>query len=265
MRTARSLRIALLPFVVLALLGCERAPDRLAREAQAALARGDTDVARGRLALIVENYPDHTRAAEARFWRAEIARTIDKDPRRAQIDYQGLIRRFPASPFALRARWRLAELYEKTFSLPRRAATAYTQAAEAAASASERSRARRAAGRSYEAARDYSRALVEYETALAEGPAADEVAEALWRKASVLDLMGRCREAGVVYGQIVRDYPESPWRFDAELSGASCLEEEEKLKDALAAYQALAARYPDNPVIPKRLAAVKKRLGKRKR
>ncbi len=258
-------RICLLLLVVLVLAGCDRAPDRLAREAQAALARGDTDVARGRLALIVETYPDHPRAAEARYWRAEIARTIDKDTRRAQIDYQGLIRRFPASPFALRARWRLAELYEKTFDRPRRAAVVYTEVAQAATSPGERSRARRAAGRSYETARDYDQALIEYETSLAEGPEAGEAAEALWRKASVLDLMGRCREARVVYGHLIADHPESSWRLDAELSRASCLEEEEKLKEALVVYQALSKRYPDNAAIPTRMAAVKKRLGKREK
>ncbi|MDA2917831.1 hypothetical protein MYX64_13500, partial [Nitrospinae bacterium AH_259_B05_G02_I21] len=80
------------------------------------------------------------------------------------------------------------ELYEKTFDQPRRAAVVYTEVAEVASSPGERSRARRAAGRSYETARDYDQALIEYETSLAEGPEAGEAAEALWSKASVLDL-----------------------------------------------------------------------------
>jgi outer membrane protein assembly factor BamD (BamD/ComL family) len=236
-----------------ALVGCERAPDRLVREARAAMARGDTELAKLRLAAIVEGYPDHPRAAEARYWRAEIARTIERDLRLAELDYLGLARRFPTSPFARRAQWRLAELYEKNFHEPRRAVVEYSRLAETAREPFERSRAHRAA------------ALVEYEEALAEGPAPAELAETLWRKASVLYIVGRCREANEVFGRLTAEQPESPWRLDAGLSAASCLEEQEKLAEAIEAYRALAVQYPDNHVIPQLLAAAKNRLAKRKK
>ncbi|MCH7646784.1 MAG: tetratricopeptide repeat protein [Nitrospinae bacterium] len=113
--------------------------------------------------------------------------------------------------------------------------------------------------------RDYVQALVEYEEALADGPAPAELAETLWRKASVLYIMGRCREANEVFGRLTAERPESPWRLDAGLSAASCLEEQEKLPEAIEAYRALAERYPDNHVIPKRLSAAKNRLAKRKK
>ncbi len=248
-----------------ALVGCERAPDRLVREARAAMARGDTELAKLRLAAIVEGYPDHPKAAEARYWRAEIARTIERDLRLAELDYLGLARRFPTSPFARRAQWRLAELYEKNFHEPRRAVVEYSRLAETSGEPFERSRAHRAAGRSYEALREYVQALVEYEEALADGPAPAELAETLWRKASVLYIMGRCREANEAFGRLTAEQPESPWRLDAGLSAASCLEEQEKIAEAIEAYRALAARYPDNHVIPKRLSAAKNRLAKRKR
>jgi len=248
-----------------ALVACERAPDRLVREARAAMARGDTELAKLRLAAIVDRFPDHPKAAEARYWRAEIARTIERDFRLAELDYLGLAHRFPASAFARRAQWRLAELYEKNFHEPRRAAVEYSRLAETAREPFERSRAHRAAGRSYEALRDYVQALVEYEEALADGPAPAELAETLWRRASVLYIMGRCREANEVFGRLTAERPESPWRLDAGLSAASCLEEQEKLPEAIEAYRALVERYPDNHVIPKRLSAAKNRLAKRKK
>ncbi len=262
----RSIWRSLMALLLLgALVACERAPDRLVREARAAMARGDTELAKLRLAAIVDRFPDHPKAAEARYWRAEIARTIERDFRLAELDYLGLAHRFPASAFARRAQWRLAELYEKNFNEPRRAAVEYSRLAETAREPFERSRAHRAAGRSYEALRDYVQALVEYEEALADGPAPAELAETLWRKASVLYIMGRCREANEVFGRLTAERPESPWRLDAGLSVASCLEEQEKLPEAIEAYRALAERYPDNHVIPKRLSAAKNRLAKRKK
>ncbi len=247
------------------LVGCEPAPDRLVREARAAMARGDTELAKLRLAAIVDRFPDHSRAAEARYWRAEIARTIERDLRLAELDYLGVARRFPASAFARRAQWRLAELYEKNFHEPRRAAVEYSRLAETAREPFERSRAHRAAGRSYEALRDYVQALVEYEEALADGPSPVELAETLWRKASVLYIMGRCGEANDVFERLTAEKPESPWRLDAGLSAASCLEEQEKLAEAIEAYRTLATQYPDNHVIPQLLAAAKNRLAKRKK
>ena len=264
--SSRKILCSLVVLVLVGVLfGCERAPDRLVREARAAMARGDIKLAKIRLADIVDRYPNHPRAAEARYWRAEIARTIERDLRLAELDYLGLARRFPASAFARRAQWRLAELYEKNFNEPRRAAVEYSRLAETAREPFERSRAHRAAGRSYEALRDYVQALVKYEEALADGPAPAELAETLWRRASVLYIMGRCREAIEAFGRLTAERPESPWRLDAGLSAASCLEEEEKLAEAIEAYRALAARYPDNHVIPKRLIAAKNRLAKRKR
>ena len=189
---------------------------------------------------VLARFPEHERAEQAFFMRGWALYLIgeEEDARRVQQEF---LQRFPASPFAVDARFWLAELafnrrdYEA-------AETGFLQLTQLAADASVVSKAHYLAGRAAVARKNFPVALQQFALAIETDPEAPHVAEALFYQGDTLTELNRFDSAILVFDQLITRFPNTLLSLAARGRLGDChftLGEQDpaRYSEALAAYR----------------------------
>ena len=265
-------RPLLLAFILLALFGSGgaffwgRRSDRiLAGEfarGKAQVERGEFERAVATFQSIYRHHPRFRLAPRALFQAGETLELNLKHPRKALLDFLLVVRDYPGSALAIRARRQIADIYKYRLMDYGKALLAYQKLLDSGAPDPDHIQ--------YEIADTYFRrnnfeqARIEFESLLKNYPASPLAAEAAYRIAVAYSLDGDAAAAEKAFRRVFRLWPKNSFAAEARFGLATVLESQGELKKALSELEGLRTTYRDQQILTRRIARVKKRIRKKK-
>lgn len=231
------------------------------RKALAQRDAGDFAGAAEQLHILQAKHPDCEHAAEALFIAAELQHLSLGRYQEALLDYLSLERDYAATPQAIEARRRVAELYKYRLDDQARAISAYQRLLDEGEEDADRLQ--------YEVADSYFRlnnfeqARIEFENLLKQTPASSLAPEVQFRIAVTYALEGNADQAMAAYREVTSRWPQSPYSIEARFGLATVLEERERLRDALVILEELQGSYSNQEALAQRIAHLKGRIDKK--
>jgi TolA-binding protein len=210
--------------------------------------------------LIIENHSKSDVVDEAYYWIGTIESLNLQDYTSAIITYRNLIRDFPDSPYRIKAHKAIAEIYAEKMNMPGNAISEYEKLIDIATQSSLKEEVRYRIGEAYVELHDLEQARTEWGFLLKETPRSAWADNALYHIGSTHFLEGQFDKALNVYQSLLGLYPDTELQAEAHLGIASCLEETEKLQEALDKYRELIDDYPNPEVIQFRIKNLERRL-----
>lgn len=214
---------------------------------------------------IVFREPDRASTDEALLQIGIIENLFLRKPNEALEAWSDLVRRSPKSAQALSAHLGLANLYRDKFQVEGKAIAEYERVLKDFPDAPGQDRIRLHLAECYALQGSYDRARGEYQEILRRFPRTDLAPEVLYQIAMSRYLGGDCPAARRDFAEVVRRFPNDPIALEAELSTATCLEEEQDLDGALGMLRGLLERYPNRSVIALKMARIEQRREQRRR
>jgi len=188
---------------------------------------GDFDSAVDAFRRLLDRYSWSNRSAEAQKYLADIYMNKLEDYKQAIIEYQRAISYYNASIESESFQLEIAKAY---FNL-----------------------------------RDFEQQRVELALLLERYPDTELRAEVYFQTASSYFVQGMPDEALDEYRRIISEFPDTPIALEATFQTAVCLEEKERLKEAIGILEDIEGVYPNPGVIRMRIERIGKRLKKRRR
>jgi TolA-binding protein len=117
-------------------------------------------------------------------------------------------------------------------------------------------------GKTYFAKGEYGQAAVEFQTLIQQFPESPLLFDTRQQIANCLFIAGKPARALEEFEKLIAEAPDDSYDYDLNLSRAILLEEMERLDDALKAYSALIAKYPNRKLLLIKKESVEKRIGR---
>ncbi len=253
-------RVARWVCVVALLAGCERGAQRVFATAETRFAAGDYLGAVRQYERVTEEFPRSTQAGDAYYWVGMIEHLYLNDQRKAIEAFRNLVARFPQTTNAPEAQRLIGEIYEKKFGDLRLAIAEYQRLLREFPDVHDADQVQYHIGEAYFDLGDLDQARLEWDTLLKQRPQNEWAGHALYRIGGTFFLQGHYQEAFDQFDRLLRDYPEGDLRIEARFWQANCLEELERLTEALTAYREIQEGYSNPGVIKVKIQRLEARL-----
>ena len=213
-------------------------------------------------ATLAEVHPDHALAPEALFWAANLYQHFLDQPDEAIRHYQDLLVRFPDSDHSLEARENLATLFEEDKRTRHRALQTYQQLLlnEELANRWDEFQFKLGALNLKMGVMDQSR--LAFHELITKYPKSEYLAEAYYLVGYSYFLEERYPVAIVAFRDTAKKFPKTPTAMRAQFFIAEIMEEQGKLKEALAEFRALKGKYHNEKILDKRINTLLQRMRK---
>lgn len=213
-------------------------PQQLLNEALKRENLGDIATAADLYRKIDKIYPNSSAAPDACYHLARLQQFDLHDPRNALLSYLRWEKEYSAEPLLRAVFENIAQIYQHYLHDYPQALVYYHKLLELGADPDHYL---------YQIAdcycelKNYAQARIELEHLISQFPASSLLDAALYRSAGLQLLEKQFESARQNWHYLIQAFPESPYRFQAELNLAKLLEEEERLQEALDSYRKLAA------------------------
>ncbi|MBI3610767.1 MAG: tetratricopeptide repeat protein [Nitrospirae bacterium] len=259
-RSRVSLGIVLGAVLLFLASGCEQIPKTMIATAEARWQRGDYLGAVQEYERLIDDYPKSVLADDAYYAIGTINYLyLDNYPKAVEA-FRKVVADHPASLLALEARRTLAEIYEKKYQDHRKAVAEYQQLLERTPDRAVAEEVQYRIGEVYFDQGDFDQARIEWDQLLKQAPQSRWADNALYRTGTTYFLQGQYREALTVYQDALKRYPDSDVQVELRFWVANCLEELDRLDEALEQYRSLQAIYPNPSVIAVKIRNAEERL-----
>lgn len=111
---------------------------------------------------------------------------------------------------------------------------------------------------------NYSQARIELETLITDYPDSSLIADAMFRRGSLLVLEGKKEQAKTCWEGLIDQYPDSHYRTQVQFNLAKLLEEEDYLLEALEQYEKL-KDFPQPAMLNDKIKQLKERIQAKKK
>lgn len=209
---------------------------------------------------IIEEHPKSAVADDAYYWIGTLESLYLHDDVHAVLTYQKLIHDYPASPHRLSAQQAMAEIYDYKLHDLRRAITEYQKLIEKDSDPKLREKIQYRIGEAYMDLNDLDQARTEWDLLVKQAPQSSWADNALYRIGNTHLLQAQYQLALTVYQDLLVRYPGTDMRTETQFGIAQCLEETERLKEALAKYRELETDYSNPQIIQLKIRNLERRL-----
>lgn len=231
--------------------------------AEQAFERGDYQGAVQRFQALQRGYPQYSRAAEALFTSGEILGLFLDKNQDALLAYLLLIRDYPQSDWAMRARLKAALLYKNQLRDYSQALSLLQKVVDAGGD--EADRVQYEIADSYFQLNNFEQARIEFESLEKSFPNSALLAEVRFRIGMTQAFEKSYRGAAESFRRVIDSWPDSRYALEAQFQLAVVLIEQERLRDALEMLQGLRGRYPNPQALEQRIERVEERISKKKK
>ena len=253
----------LLGLLALATIGCEDSRmENLLQKANEEWVAGRNHGAIEIFKSVLEKTPSGPYAEEALFRLGEIYHFGLGETNQAITYFQEVAGMTPKGPFAYPAQRYIAEIVEITFKDFEQAIIEYQKLINEFSGVGDQAEHQYRIASIYFKKHDYEQAMVELGILLEDYSESDWAEDALYRMTEILYTLHRCDEARDTYSRFRVRYPGSSYTGEMEFIMASCLEDEGKLKLALARFKSLEGTYKYPALLKMKLEGIKNRISK---
>lgn len=262
------MRKALVTFILLltvhcslltVLIACSQDPAlSLFKKAEDTLARGLYQEAIDDYKVVVDKYPGSPYAPQARYKIGLIYHLFLMDTRKAQEAYTALLLIYPAGKEVPSARRALAEIYTQLGDY-QKAIGEYEELVKTSWG-EERDRFRYEIAMGYLRLNDIRQARIELQELLRDSPFSEIAPQVYHQIAHLYHLEGNLQEAIKTYDRVIQSYPDSPYSKESVFEKATLLEETGNLREALTLYEKLKGVYPNQQALEVRLVGVERKI-----
>jgi len=249
---------------LLPLTACQPEEARMYDEAQALLLAERVNEAVAKLAVIVEIGSDRTVIEKSLFRLGEIYYLSLGEPQKGLDYFSQMVERSPHSERAVQALLYEAEIYEGSFSQYDSAILQYQRIIKEYGDHGNIDEYIYHIGLLYYQKGDCAQASIEWTGLINRFPESHRRIDAEYQKINCLFVSGASKKAIKGFEQLLRNYPDSRYDYDARLGMAMSYEELDKPSKALAEYRLLLERYPSKIAIQRKVASVEKTLATKK-
>jgi TolA-binding protein len=248
--------------LLLALSGCQGQAEslQLSLKAKSLWENGHYEDAARTFTTLTELYPGSPLVEESLFWASNLFQYYLKEREPAARYYQQLIVRFPEGRYFYPAKGNLAELYEGDKDTLYRALQIYQQLVLAAPLKERHDYFQLKIGSLYLRLGRMDQAREAFRDLLAHYPNSSFLPETYYLVGTSYYLEERYALALAVFRRTAQRFAGTPIANRAEFFVADTLEERGHMKEALLAFQALKATYPDPQIVDKRIKTLEARL-----
>jgi tetratricopeptide (TPR) repeat protein len=241
----------------------ERTPKRYFETAEQKLRADDYLGAVQDYEKITEEYARSRWAPEAYFWVGVIYFLYLDDPPKAIRSLQKSIQMADLQPDHLvAARQYIAEIYQKKLNKPKEAIAEYEKIMQESPEPEQVLESQYKVGELYFDLGDFEQARTEWDLLVKKNPSSRWAPAALYRQGSTYFITGNCKEAVVLYQRLLTDYPEKELsHYYAKFDMANCLEEGQRLAEALQLYKELEGHYPNKDLLSSKIKRLEKSGG----
>jgi TolA-binding protein len=229
-------------------------------QATAAIDDGYPGAAVEYLTRVVVEHPDSPLVPEALFMRGSVYQLYQSQHVEAVTDFRELLERYPEHGHAREARQALATIFEKKVGNCRQAIVEYQRLIDDFERDEEDDLYQFRIARCFFELFNFEQAKLEFATLIKLYPDSDYVDDAYFNIANILQTQGALEEAKKSWALFLSRYPDSELSIDARFNLAATLEENEELEEALKLFQALFDDYPNEEAITWRIEKVRDRL-----
>jgi len=212
---------------------------------------------------VQQGYPQFTRAPEALYTAAEILSLFLEKDQEALLSYLLLIRDYPQSDWATKARLQAALLYKNRLRDYSQALALLQKAVDAGIEAADRVQYEIAD--SYFLLNNFEQARIEFESLEKSFPDSPLLAEVRFRIGMTQAFEKSYKAAAESFRRVMTSWPESRYALEAQFQLAVVLVEQERLREALELLQGLRGRYPSTQALEQRINRVEERISKKKK
>ncbi|MBI5816052.1 MAG: tetratricopeptide repeat protein [Nitrospinae bacterium] len=259
---ANSLLSALL-CVILSLAACGDRDQALYEEAEKLWLNGRQSESVSKLRVVVEEYPSSSFAGRALFKLGEIHYLDLNEPDKAIEFFARVGEKEKNGELDLKAKNYIAEIYEQSLKKYDLAVMQYQRILNEHKGKVSEEEYRFKIGSAYFRKGDFQQAIVEYQSLLDKYPGGAYTLDSQYQIANSKFILNDAKGALTLFQKIMEASPKSKYEYDIRLGIAICYEEMEQQARALEEYNDLKQRYPDKPLIDRKIESIKKRLAKK--
>lgn len=233
------------------------------QRAEQSFEQGDYRQAVGEFQSLQRGYPHFSRAPEALFTASEILDLFLNQHQEALLDYLVLIRDYPGSRWATRARLQAALIYKNRLHDYGQALPLLQKAIETGIDRADKVQYQIAD--CYFLLNNFEQARIEFESLEKSYPDSPLLAEVSFRIGMSQAVEKNYTAAAESFRQVMTTWPQSRFAEEAGFQLASVLIEQEHLRQALEQLQKLRGHYPNEQALQQRIERVKERISKKKK
>lgn len=230
----------------------------LFKEAEDTLARGLYQKAIEDYKAVVDKYPGSPYAPQAQYKIGLIYHLFLRDARKAREVFTALLLIYPSCKEVPYARRAMAEIYTQLGDY-QKAIGEYEELVKTSWG-EERDMFRYEIAEEYLRLNDIRQARIELQELLRDSPFSEIAPQAYHQIAHLYHLEGNLQEAIKAYDKVIQSYPYSPYSKEAIFEKATLLEETGNLREALTLYEKLKGVYPNQEALQVRLVGVETRI-----
>ncbi len=258
-------KLSLLCFMVLFLTACgDGDGQKLISEANNEWIKGRNQSAVEIFKKVLKKYPSTPFAQEALFRLGEIYHFSLDNSEQAIAYFQEVMATDKAGFHSFHAQKYIAEIVEFTFKDLDQAIIEYQNLINKFDQSQEKGDHQYRIASIYFKKRNYKQALVEFEVLLEKYPKSPRVEETQFKILEALYTLKRCSDVHGYYDDFIERSPGSQYHGEMKFVVASCLEEEGMLQDAFDMFASLEDNYTYPALLQIKLEGIEKRIRKKK-
>lgn len=233
------------------------------KRAEQSFEQGDYQAAAGQFQAVQQGFPRFSRAPEALFTAGEILNLFLNRHQEALLAYLLLVRDYPQSAWATRARLQAALIYKNRLHDYGQALTLLQKAIDVGIDGADRVQYQIAD--CYFLLNNFEQARIEFESLEKSFPDSPLLAEVRFRIGMTQAFEKNYPSAAASFRRVLTVWPESRFALEAKFQLAAVLIEQERLREALEQLQQLRGHYPNEQALQQRIERVEERISKKKK
>ena len=245
--------------------GCVTRDQTLFEKAEDLWLAGRYEEAATNMRAVAENYPDSDLAVRALFRLGEIYYLNFDNPQKALDYFTRVTERTVESDLNLKAREYLGDIYATSLHNFDMSVFQYKRILKDHHGKIKEDEYQYKIADAYFHKGDYAQAEIEYQTILERYKGSALALDARYQVANCRFVAGMSVEALNLFTAILKDYPNSKYEYDLRLGIAISLEELGRLKDALKEYKKMLDSYPEKKILTRKVSSIQQRLAKKLR
>ena len=179
--------------------------------------------------------------------------------------FNKLIAVYPLSDRCPEAQRSLADIYMHKLGDPKQGIVEYQKAILYYGNSAEAEDFQYEIANAYFGLKNFQQQRLELKHMLSTFPDTKRKVEIYFHIANSYYVEGRLDDGIKAFRKILKEFPDSPLTVESTFQLAVCLEEQEKLKKAIALLEEIEGIYPSPTIVERRIERIKKRLKKRRR
>lgn len=249
-----------LGFVLLLWSACNSKPETIFHDAEVSWSEGKIQKAVSRYDRLVQKYPDSP-LADFAFFRLGEAYHLNLGDEMAALKYfKEVADRGKDRNLKFRANLYMAEIFSQSLRKFDFAIVQYQKLIDEFGDPKTDDDYQFKIAECYFRKGDYRQAIVEFQLLLERYPDSDLVMETQYQIANCYFVTGDCDRAAGLFQAALDNFPSNPHEVDIRYGIGSCLEEQGNYAEALRMYREIRDRYPNRKLLDLKIDSLKKRL-----